>query len=158
MDFSPEEERAGIHSALNLHTKRIVTAFYSIVECSQVGRRPAAPSPRPAGDDPRLPDSHRNRQLPAEAPQRQPGTFAAPAHDPVQLHSCRNLHIIASDLVINALLHSPDPNLRERVQAEATLAEGLSSMRQRISEFERVLRPVAGSTAPAKSNPSPKNK
>eukprot|EP00371_Babesia_bovis_P000703 XP_001609350.1 hypothetical protein [Babesia bovis T2Bo] len=36
MDFSPEEERSGIHSAVNLHTKRIITAYYTIIESSQL--------------------------------------------------------------------------------------------------------------------------
>ncbi|GBE62489.1 enoyl-ACP reductase, putative [Babesia ovata] len=36
MDFSPEEERAGIHSSINLHTKRVIAAFYSMIECAQL--------------------------------------------------------------------------------------------------------------------------
>ncbi|CDR98024.1 hypothetical protein, conserved [Babesia bigemina] len=115
MDFSPEEERAGIHSSINLHTKRVVAAFYSIIECAQL-------------------EATQDCLLRTEI-----DNFQLKLHNDSLLHSCRSLYTIASDLVINELLHSPEPKLRKRVKDETDIARTLAVLRKRISDFENVL-------------------
>ncbi|GFE55457.1 hypothetical protein BaOVIS_028610 [Babesia ovis] len=115
MDFSPEEERVGIHSAVNLHTKRIIAAYYSIIECSQM-------------------ESNRDCLMRTDI-----DNFQLKLHNDSLLHSCRNLHTISSDLVLNSLLHSTDPKLHDRLREETVVAEQLSQMRQKIADFESKL-------------------
>ncbi|KAK1442353.1 hypothetical protein BgAZ_403830 [Babesia gibsoni] len=115
MDFSPEEERAGIHSAINLHSKRIVTAFYSIIECSQL-------------------EANRDCLMRTDI-----DNFQLKLHNDSLLHSCRSLYTIASDLAINALLHAPDRHMTSRVEKETQVAAELDSLRKAISQFEESL-------------------
>ncbi|ORM41297.1 uncharacterized protein BXIN_0839 [Babesia sp. Xinjiang] len=73
-----------------------------------------------------------------------------------QLHSCRNLHTISCDLVLNALLHSPERHLDKRIAAETEVANALAKHRQDIAAFENVLYPKAGSADKVKE-PKPEN-
>ncbi|EDO05782.2 uncharacterized protein BBOV_IV001850 [Babesia bovis T2Bo] len=115
MDFSPEEERSGIHSAVNLHTKRIITAYYTIIESSQLEY----------GRDCLIRTDIDNFQL--------------KMHNDSLMHSCRMLHTISSDLVLNSLLHSSDPDLMQRYHEETIVADTLSNLRKEIDEFDSSL-------------------
>lgn len=112
MDFSPEEERAGIHTTINLHAKRIVTAFYSIIECSQL-------------------EANRDCLIRTDI-----DNFQLKLHNDCLLHSCRSLYTVASDIAINALIHTPERNPQARLERETAVARDLDGLRSRIAEFE----------------------
>ncbi|EKX72702.1 conserved hypothetical protein [Theileria equi strain WA] len=119
MDF--EEERVGIHRAINTHAKRIITSYYSVLESCQI-------------------DPQKDSLLCSQVE-----NFQIKLHVDSFLHSCRSLYAIASDLSINSLLHSPEAEIEERKKREAEVAKNIHHLRNESKLMDDVISSISNS-------------
>nr|PVC54354.1 hypothetical protein MACL_00003118 [Theileria orientalis] len=110
-----EEERIGIHKSVNLHAKRLITSYYSILESCQI-------------------DITRDSIL-----RTQVDNFQVKLHNDAFLHSARSLYTIASDLAINWLLHTPKLLDYRYVEARKSDTMNLYDLREKIRQNDELL-------------------
>ncbi|KAF5153143.1 hypothetical protein TpMuguga_03g02575 [Theileria parva strain Muguga] len=102
-----EEERVGIHKSINIYCKRLITAYYSILESCQIDTTQ---------------DSILRTQI---------DNFQVKLHNDSFMHSCRSLCSIAADLAISSILHSTNENTASNQLEEM---EQLYQLQQQIKQ------------------------